>query len=91
MRPLAVESGHERVEAGLLLEHVGDRRFHGLAFQCRTHPLMLPVLLGMAGRDPLERDAQAQPSDGEFAEPVARGPFSQLKAGLSRLPAADDA
>ena len=34
------------------------------------HPLVPAVLLGMAGFDALELDAEAEPSDGEFTQPV---------------------
>jgi hypothetical protein len=33
-------------------------------------PLVAPVLLRLAGRDALERDAEAQPPDGELAHAV---------------------
>ena len=61
MRPLLVVALDERIEPRLLLQHVGCGRFRGLRLEGQVHPLMPAVLLGMARRDALDLDAQAQP------------------------------
>jgi hypothetical protein len=38
-----------------------------------VHALVSAVLLGMAGRNPFDPNAEPQPPDGELAEPVERG------------------
>ena len=59
VRPLAIEAIHERVEAHLLLEHVGRGGARGIRLQGEMHALVTAVLLGMAGRDALEPNAEA--------------------------------
>ena len=68
MRTLLVEDLDELVEAGLLLEEVGGGRLGGFFFQGEMHAFMAAILLGMAGLDAFDADAQAKPPDGEFAE-----------------------
>ena len=70
MWPVGVEAGEELVEPGLLLEHVGGRRFGRFALQGEVHALMAAILLGVAGFDPFDLDAEAQPPDRELAQPV---------------------
>jgi hypothetical protein len=69
MGPLAVVLRDERVEARLLLEHVGRRGLGRLAFERQVHALVTPVLLRLARLDALDRDAEAQPPDRELAQP----------------------
>ena len=73
MRPLLVVAVEERIEARLLLQEV--RRRAGLVASClerEVHALVPPVLLGMPGANPFDRDAQPQPPDGELAQAVER-------------------
>ena len=62
----------ERIEAGLLLQDIGGGGMRRFRLQSQMHALVSPVLFGMAGRDPLEPNAEAQPPDRELAEPVER-------------------
>jgi hypothetical protein len=66
--PLGVELAHEGVEAGLLLRAVYAWWPGRLLFQGEMHALMAAVLLGMAGLDALDGDAEPEPPDGELRE-----------------------
>jgi hypothetical protein len=68
VRALAIENFHEVIEAGLLLQEVGGRRFRGFFLQGEMHAFMASILLGMAGLDAFDADAQAQPPDGELTQ-----------------------
>jgi hypothetical protein len=70
VRPLAVVAFDERVEAGLLLEDIGDRGLGGFLLQREMHALVPAVLLGVPWLDALDRDAQAQPPDRELAQTI---------------------
>ena len=61
-----VELADEAVEADLLLKEIAAGRAGCFTFQGKMHPLMATVLLGMAGLDAFDGDAQAQPPDREF-------------------------
>ena len=61
VRALLVEFLLEMVKPGLLLEEVGTRRARGLLLQGQVHAFVPAVLLGMAGLDPFDADAQAEP------------------------------
>jgi hypothetical protein len=69
MWPVGVVARDEIVEPGLLLEHVGGRRFGRFALQREVHALMAAVLLRMARFDRFDLDAEAQPPNGELAQP----------------------
>jgi hypothetical protein len=66
--PLGVEFLDEGVEAGLLLEAVHAGRSGGLPLQREVHAFVTAVLLGMAGLDAFDGDAEPEPPDGEFGE-----------------------
>src|SRR5436190_7355060 len=70
MRPLLVVARDEGIEARLLLQHIVRGRLGRFALQREVHPLVPTVLLWMAWLDPFDLNAQAEPPDGEFAEPV---------------------
>ena len=72
MRPLVIELVHEGIEAGLLLEDIRGRRPRGLGLQRQVQALVPPILLGMSRRNALQADAEAEPPDGELAQPVQR-------------------
>jgi hypothetical protein len=63
-----VEDLNEFVEAGLLLQEVGDRRLGGFFLQGEMHALMAAILLRMARLNALNANAEAKPPDGEFAQ-----------------------
>jgi hypothetical protein len=65
---LVVEDFDELIEAGLLLQEVGGRRFGGLFFQCEMHAFVVAILLRMARFDPFNANAEAKPPDRKFAE-----------------------
>ena len=73
MRALVVVLVDKRIETGLLLEDVGAGGFRRGLLKGEMHSLMPSILLGMAGLDPLESDAESQPPHGEFTEAVERG------------------
>ncbi len=73
MRPLLVVAGHEGVEAGLLLQDIRRGGLGRLRLQRAMHALVPAVLLRMAGLDPLDLNAEAEPPHGELAEPIERG------------------
>jgi hypothetical protein len=68
VRALLVEDLDEVVEAGLLLQEVAGRRLGGFFLQGEMHAFMTAILLGMAGLNAFDANAQAQPPDGEFAQ-----------------------
>src|SRR3954470_15835568 len=68
MGPLLVEFLDEVVELGLLLKDIGSSGPGGLLFEGQMHAFMTAVLLGMAGLDALDADAQPQPPDGKLGE-----------------------
>ena len=68
VRSFVVELFDERVEPGLLLKEISAGGTRRLLFQCQVHALMASVLLGMAGPNAFDRDAEAQPPDGEAGE-----------------------
>jgi hypothetical protein len=51
------------IEARLLLEPVGCRRFRGMLCEREMQALVPAVLLGMPGLDALQSDAEPQPPD----------------------------
>ena len=57
MGSFLIEFLQEGVELGLLLQEVGARRAGGFFLQGEMHALMPAILLGMAGTNPLNRDA----------------------------------
>ena len=63
----------EAVETHLLLAAVGRRRPRGLGLQHPVHALVPPVLLRLAGLDPLQLDAQLQPPRCQLAEAAGAG------------------
>jgi hypothetical protein len=62
-----IELVAKAVEALLLLGQVGGRRSYGFGLEGFMHPLVPPVLLGLARRDPLRRDAQLKGTGPERA------------------------
>jgi hypothetical protein len=66
MRALAVEGIDEPVEAGLLLQDVGAGGASGLLLEGEAHALVTAVLLGVAGLNAFDGDAEAEPPDGEL-------------------------
>ena len=64
----ALNSLHEGIEAGLLLQAVDARRPGGFLLQRQVHALVAAVLLRMAGLDALDGDAEPQPPDRELGE-----------------------
>jgi hypothetical protein len=70
--PLAVIAVEEGIEARLLLEDVSGGGLGRLFLQRQMHPLVSTILLGMARFDPLDRDAEAEPPDRQFAQPIER-------------------
>ena len=64
MGPLVVEAVREGIEAHSLLQGVDRGRLRGFGFERQMHALVPAVLLGMPRRDPLQRDAEAQPPHG---------------------------
>jgi hypothetical protein len=70
MGAVRVVTREELVEPGLLLEHVGGRRFGRFALQREVHALMAAVLLRVARFDPLDLDPESQPPHGQLAQPV---------------------
>jgi hypothetical protein len=62
----------KRVKAHLLLQDIVGRGAGRVGLEREVHALMPAVLLGMAGRDALEPDAEPEPPDGEFAQAVQR-------------------
>jgi hypothetical protein len=88
-----VELLDEIVEFGLLLETVHSWRARLLLLQGEMHALMTAVLLGMAGLDALDGDAEPQPPDGEpreIEQAIGAGegtPLSErMAAGRPRSP-----
>lgn len=67
------------IEAGLLFLGVGRRRTGCCLLQGSMEALMAPVLLGLAGLDPLEGDAGLEPVQGQAGQPAAAkgGPLSE--------------
>ena len=68
MRALLVVAIDEVVEARLLLQHVLRGGLGSLLLEREVHALVAAVLLGVAGTDALDADAQAQPPHREFGE-----------------------
>ena len=62
-----VELVEEGVEACLLLQAVHARRAGCLLLEREVHALVAAVLLGVAGLDALDGDAEPQPPDGKLA------------------------
>jgi hypothetical protein len=60
--PLVVVGLDKPVEALLLLQEVRRGWTRGLALQVEVHSLVLSVLLGMTGRDPLRPDPEPHPA-----------------------------
>lgn len=73
MRASVIVNIHEVVEAPLLLQEVEGGGRGGFGLECQVHALMASVLLRLAGADPLEADAEPQPTDGELREVVEAG------------------
>ncbi len=68
MWPFGVEFLDERVEPSLLLEAVHAGWAGGLALERQVHALVAAVLLGVAGLDALDGDAEAEPPDGQLGQ-----------------------
>ena len=68
MGTLGVELLQECIEAGLLLQTVEPGRPGGFLLQGQVHALKTAVLLGMAWLNAFDRDAEPEPSDGEFRQ-----------------------
>jgi hypothetical protein len=75
VRAFLVEDLDEVVEASLLLQEVASRRFSGFFLQGEMHAFVTAILLGMAGLNAFDANAQAEPPDGELA---------QVKQGVGR-------
>jgi hypothetical protein len=56
---VAVVAIDERIKARLLLQHIRGGGFRGLGLQREMHAFMAAILLGMAGADPFDPDAQS--------------------------------
>jgi hypothetical protein len=65
---LLIKNLEEVIEASLLLQEVSRGGFGGFFLQGEVHAFMAAILLGMAGADAFDADAQPKPPDGEFAE-----------------------
>jgi hypothetical protein len=63
-RPLVVEHVDKLVEAGLLLQEIGGRRFSGFFLQSEVQAFMTAVLLRMAWFHAFDPDPQPQPPHG---------------------------
>jgi hypothetical protein len=72
MRAVRVETRHEVIDAGLLLEHVARRRLRRFAFEREMHALVPPVVLRMARLAALDLNPKAEPPHRELTEPVQR-------------------
>src|SRR5690606_25870216 len=75
VRAFAIEFADEGIEPGLLLQEVHARRTGGLLLEGSMHALVLAVLVRTTRLDPLDRDAEAQPPDGQpgqIVEPIGR-------------------
>ena len=73
VRPLVVELTPEGVEGALLRRQRRAGRSNGGGFEGPVHALMGPVLLGLAGQNPLMLHAEAHPPDVELGEAVEAG------------------
>ena len=60
----------ERIEPGLLLEHIGGGGLSGFGLQGEMHAFVPTILLRMTGLDALDVNAEAEPPDGEGAEAI---------------------
>jgi hypothetical protein len=63
MRTFVVEDFDEIIEAGLLLQEVSSGRLGGFFFSVRCMRSLAAVLLGMAGFDLFNADAEPEPPD----------------------------
>jgi hypothetical protein len=68
VRTLVVEDVDEVVEACWLLKEVGSGRLGGFFLEREVHAFMAAILLGMAGLDSFNANAQAKPPDGKLAQ-----------------------
>ena len=68
VRTLLVEDLDKFVKAGLLLKEIRDHRLGGFFSLSEVHAFVATVLLGMAGLDALEADAEEQPPEGQVAQ-----------------------
>ena len=66
MGSFVVEFLEEIIEPGLLLQAVHAGGSRGFLFQGEMHALVAAVLLGLAGLDAFDIDAEPEPPDGEF-------------------------
>ena len=72
MRPFVVELVDKGIEAGLLLKDIRGRRACRVVLHGEVQALVPALLLRMSRRNPLEADAEAEPPDGQLAQPVQR-------------------
>lgn len=61
MRSMLVIAFDERVEAGLLLQHIGGRGVGGFSLERQMHPLVPAILLRVAGLNALQLNAEPEP------------------------------
>ena len=70
MRPVLVIAFDERIEARLLLQHIRGCRLGRFLLERQMHPLMPSILLRVAGLKALQLNAEPEPPDRQFTEPV---------------------
>ena len=83
MGALDIELGSEPIEASLLASQCGGGGTRGFLLERLVHALVPSVLLGMAGRDELWVDAQANPPDGESAQSSPLKSIHQVSFGAA--------
>ena len=72
------------VEARLLLKKIGGGQLGSLFLQREMHAFMAAVLLRMAGLDPFDADAQAQPPHRELAKRARKQRGRRYRCGCWR-------
>ena len=80
MRPVLVVALDKRIEARLLLQHIGGRRLGRFLLERQMHPLVPPILLRVAGLNTFQLNAEPEPPDRQFTEPVEGMPRGEGQA-----------
>src|SRR5579859_2223609 len=68
VRAFGVEDVEKGIKASLLLKEVGGRGLGGFFLQREVHAFMTAVLVGLAGLDAFDANAEAEPPDGQPAQ-----------------------